>query len=262
MQIHLEPAGRDMKLMSYNTDGRRVNIGIAGDHQLIGKRLGTFCALIKTQLGRVLSIFYQYAHIPEQAKSIHSRCQFQAHGNLVGDTPTIYGGPQCIDTSNGYQLPLSIRSGLPYISQTYPTADDMNLPQVEFPSPAEWNPDLHDDNRTTEEMIRQFPAVLHDAVNEFYDLKGNVNLEYLRSVKTAKTSNDVDNDDESIDTKMPGLQQRQHEDTSSDDVSVGDMKPTKTSTSMQWKVPIDDSDGEKFTCQHVRKQRANQKTNS
>jgi hypothetical protein len=24
--------GRDMKLMSYNTDGRRVNIGIAGDH--------------------------------------------------------------------------------------------------------------------------------------------------------------------------------------------------------------------------------------
>jgi hypothetical protein len=31
--------GRDMKLMSYNTDGRRVNIGIAGDHQMTGKRL-------------------------------------------------------------------------------------------------------------------------------------------------------------------------------------------------------------------------------
>jgi hypothetical protein len=161
--------GRDMKLMSYNTDGRRVNIGIAGDHQMTGKRLGTFCALINTQLGRVLGIFHQYAHVPEQAKSIHSRCQFQAHGNLVGDTATIYGGPQRIDTSDGYQLPLSIRSGLPYISQTYPTADDMNLPQVEFTSPAEWNPDLHDDNQTTEEMIRQFPAVPHDAVNEFYD---------------------------------------------------------------------------------------------
>jgi hypothetical protein len=105
-------------------------------------------------------------------------------------------------------------------------------------------------------MIRQFPAVPHDAVNEFYGLKGNVNLEYLRSVKTAETSNEVDNDDESIDTEMPGLQQRQHEDTSSDDDSVCDMKPTKTSTSMQWKVPIDDSDGEKFTCQRVRKQRA------
>jgi hypothetical protein len=29
--------GRDMKFMSYNTDGRRVNIGIAGDHQMTGK---------------------------------------------------------------------------------------------------------------------------------------------------------------------------------------------------------------------------------
>jgi hypothetical protein len=157
--------GRDMKLMSYNTDRRRVNIGIAGDHQMTGKRLGTFCAVINTQLGRVLGVFHQYAHVPEQAKSIHSRCQFQAHGNLVGDTATIYGGPQRIDTSDGYQLPLSVRSGLPYTSQTYPTANDMNLPQVEFTSPVEWNPDLHDDNQTTEGMIRQFPAVPHDAVN-------------------------------------------------------------------------------------------------
>jgi hypothetical protein len=117
--------GRDMKLMSYNTDGRCVDIGIAGDHQMTGKRLGTFCAVINTQLGRVLGIFHQYAHVPEQAKSIHSRCQLQAHGNLVGDTATIYGGPQHIDTSDGYQLPLSIRSGLPYINQSYPNADDM-----------------------------------------------------------------------------------------------------------------------------------------
>jgi hypothetical protein len=108
-------------------------------------------------------------HGPEQAKSIHSRCQFQAHGNLVGDTATIYGGPQRIDTSDGYQLPLSIRSGLPYINQSYPNADDVKLPQVEFKSPAEWNPDIHDDNCTPYEMIRQFPAVPHDAVNELYD---------------------------------------------------------------------------------------------
>jgi hypothetical protein len=134
-----------MKLMSYNTDGRCVDIGIARDHQMTGKRLGTFCAVINTQLGRVLGIFHQYAHVPEQAKYIHSRCQFQAHGNLVGDTATVYGGPQRIDTSDGYQLPLSIQSGLPYTNQSYPNADDMKLPQVEFTSPAEWNPDIHDD---------------------------------------------------------------------------------------------------------------------
>jgi hypothetical protein len=169
--------GRDMKLMSYNTERQRVNIGIAGDHQMIGKRLRTFCAVINTQLGRVLGIFHRYAHVPEQAKSIHSRCQFQAHGNLVGDTAIIYGGPQRIDTSDGYQLPLSIRSGTPYINQSYLNADDMKLPQVEFTSPKEWNPDIRDDTRTLDEMIRQFPAVLHNAVNEFYDLEGNFNLD-------------------------------------------------------------------------------------
>jgi hypothetical protein len=58
-----------------------------------------------------------------------------------------------------------------YIYQSYPNADDMKLPQVKFTSPAEWNPDIYDDNRTPDEMIRKFPAVPHDAVNEFYDLK-------------------------------------------------------------------------------------------
>jgi hypothetical protein len=138
---------------------------------MTGKRHGIFCAVINTQLGRVLGIFHQYAHVPEQAKSIQSKCQFQAHGNLVGDTATIYGGPQRIDRSDGYQLPLSIRSGLPYINQSYPNVDNMNLPQVEFTSPAEWNPDMHDDTRSPDEMIRQFPVVRHDAVNEFYSLK-------------------------------------------------------------------------------------------
>jgi hypothetical protein len=122
----------------------------------------------------------------------------------------------------------------------------MKLPQVEFISPAEWNRDIHDDTRTPDEMIRQFPAVPHDAVNKFYD---------LRSAKTADIVTKVDNDDESVDSGMPGLQTRHSEDTSSDDDSNYDKKPTKASTTMQWKVPIDDSDGEKFTCRRVREQR-------
>jgi hypothetical protein len=72
----------------------------------------------------------------------------------------------------------------------------MNLPQVEFTSPAEWNPDLHDDNQTPDEMIRQFPAVPHDATSEFYNLTGNMNYEHLRSVKTAGIA--VDNDDKIV----------------------------------------------------------------
>ena len=146
--------GRDMRLMSYNTDGRRVNIGIAGDHQMTGKRLGTFCSVIDTNQGRKLAIFHQYAHVPEQEKSIHSKCQFQSHDILIGDTATVFGGHQRIDTPDGISLPLMIRSGLPYIRQTYPSNHDMKtLSQVEFTSPSEWNPSLNDDHQTSEEMI-------------------------------------------------------------------------------------------------------------
>jgi hypothetical protein len=131
----------------------------------------------------------------------------------------------------------------------------MNLPQVEFTSPAELNPDIHDDTRTPDEMIRQFPAVPHYAVNEFYNLKGNVNLDNLRSAKTVDIATAVDNDDKSVDSGMPGLQTRHSKDTNSDDDSVDDKKPTKASTTMQWKVPIDNSDEENFTCWRVREQR-------
>jgi hypothetical protein len=130
----------------------------------------------------------------------------------------------------------------------------MKLPQVEFTSPAEWNSDIHDDTCTPDEMITQFPAVPHDAVNEFYDFKGSFNLDYLGSAKTADIATEVNNDDKSINSGMPGLQTRHSKDTSSDDDSDYDKKSTKALTTMQWKVPIDGSDGEKFTCQRVREQ--------
>jgi hypothetical protein len=97
-------------------------------------------------------------------------------------------------------------------------------------------------------------SIPHDATSEFYDLTGNINYEHLRSVKTTEIA--VDNDDESVDPGMTDLQPCQHEDTSSDDDSDDDKNSIKTSTTMKWKFPVDDSNGEKFICQRVREQRA------
>jgi hypothetical protein len=82
----------------------------------------------------------------------------------------------------------------------------------------------------------------------------------LRSAKTADIVTEVENDDDSVDSGMPGLQTRHSDDTSSDDDSDYDKKPTKISTTMQWKVPIDDFDGEKFTCRRVRAQHTKRNT--
>ena len=38
--------GRDMKVIAWHPQQRKVNIGIAGDHQMTGLRLGTFAAYI------------------------------------------------------------------------------------------------------------------------------------------------------------------------------------------------------------------------
>ena len=257
--------GRDMRLMSYNADGRRVNIGIAGDHQMTGKRLGTFCSVIVTNRGKILAIFHQYAHVPEQEKSIHSKCQFQAHNNLVGDTATAYGGPQRIQTADGYQLPLSIRSGLPYIRQTYPTNDEIKeLTHVQFTSPAEWNPNLNDDSRTPEEMLKQFPPMPRSAINEFYDQEGNINYDYLskqehRPIRATVQTVEIEHDDDDSVGSMPGLQCRaQEEDSSGDEEdSSSDDEPVvnkfKQPTTIVWNDPIDDSNGEKIECPRLRK---------
>jgi hypothetical protein len=48
----------------------------------------------------------------------------------------------------------------------------------------------------------------------------------------------VDNDDESVDSGMPGLQTRHSEDTSSDDDNDYDKKPTKASTKFNGKFQL------------------------
>ena len=45
--------GNDMRLLKYNNDGRRVCIGIAGDHQLAGAPLCTTVSIAKSNRGLV-----------------------------------------------------------------------------------------------------------------------------------------------------------------------------------------------------------------
>ena len=45
--------GNDMRVLYYNSDGRRVSIDIAGNHQLTGARLCTAVSVVKTNQGFV-----------------------------------------------------------------------------------------------------------------------------------------------------------------------------------------------------------------
>ena len=52
-----------MRVLYYNGDGRRVSIGIAGDHQLTGARLCTAVSIVETNQGSVMLILHQCAEV-------------------------------------------------------------------------------------------------------------------------------------------------------------------------------------------------------
>ena len=92
---------KDMCLMFYHPNDERVNISGVGNHLINNRQLATFCAVVKTHLGRFLGIFHNYAYVPEQQGTIYSCIQLQDAGNLVCDTATQLGGHARINTKDG-----------------------------------------------------------------------------------------------------------------------------------------------------------------
>ena len=64
-----------MAIIVWHPGNCKVNIGIAGDHQMTGLQLAMFAAYIVSDRGPFIGIFNNYAHCPDQAQSIHSKIQ-------------------------------------------------------------------------------------------------------------------------------------------------------------------------------------------
>ena len=61
-----------------------------------------------------------YAKVPTQKTTIHSKVQLEAHGNLVYDTPKVFGGKQYLITPCGCYILMVVKGGLCYIEQRKP----------------------------------------------------------------------------------------------------------------------------------------------
>ena len=113
--------------------------GIA-DNTLTQIPICTVAGLIQTQHGPIIGIFHQYAH-QGTGKTIHSVSQLRHFGTIVDDTPRQFGGKQRLEALDGYIIPLSIRSGLPYMDMSPPTQEELDTyPHVFFTSDMEWHP--------------------------------------------------------------------------------------------------------------------------
>ena len=122
----------------------KVNVeGIAGTG-FDSVPIGSVAGLIPTKSGPIIGFFHQYA-LCNRGTTIHSPNQLRSFGNVVDDVPKQFGGGQVLQTHDGFQIPLSIRGGLPYLDMTKPTPADLErYPHVTFTSDAFWNPESLD----------------------------------------------------------------------------------------------------------------------
>ena len=138
--------GLDMLIPYFNSDGKRVSIGIAGDHQLAGNMLCTGYSVTKSNVGWIKLIWPQGVQVKTQQNSILSIIQMRDHGCLVSDIAKRYGGKQMIMTPNDNLLPLVIRNGLTYLKHYCPREKQMHdIRREEFiTSKNDWDPNRYD----------------------------------------------------------------------------------------------------------------------
>ena len=136
-------AGADMRVLQ--KVHRKINIVGIDDHELTGLNVVTAAGLLDTQKGPIIGIFHEYAHLGK-GRSIHAAGQMEWFNCKVDDRSKVVGGAQGIETSDGYIIPLSIKSGLVYMhSIQIPTDNDLQLyPHVFFTSPDTWDASVLD----------------------------------------------------------------------------------------------------------------------
>ena len=74
--------GLYMLILYFNSDDKRISIGIAGDHQLIGNRLCTRCTLAKSNVGWIKLIWPQGTQVKTQRNLILPILQMRDNGYL------------------------------------------------------------------------------------------------------------------------------------------------------------------------------------
>ena len=84
--------GLDMKILYFNSDGRQVSIGIAGDYQLTGNKLCCGYSVAKSSHGWIKLIWAQGDQVTTQQNSILSVIKMQDNQCLVNDITKAHRG--------------------------------------------------------------------------------------------------------------------------------------------------------------------------
>jgi Reverse transcriptase (RNA-dependent DNA polymerase) len=166
-------SGADVRVINQTFEKADIT-GIA-DKSVSNLPLCSVAGLIETHRGPIIGIFHQYAHYGK-GKTVHSVNQMKHFGIIIHDTPRNLGmGQQCIQTPDGYIIPLSIRNGLPHMDMSPPSDLEMeSYPHVMFSSDLPWDPTILDDEYQAEDISIQDSdtslALYPSSVNDYGEL--------------------------------------------------------------------------------------------
>ena len=166
-----------MKILYFNTDGKQVNIGILGDHRLIGNRLCCGCSVAKSSYGLIKLLWSQKDQVKTQQNSIILVIQKRDNGCFVTDVAKAHKGTRTMMTPNGVRLPPIIKNGLPYLKHYYPTARQIKEITGEewMTSKNMWDPTKLDDIAGASDLsISQFSPIPVNAINSFYNSQDDI----------------------------------------------------------------------------------------
>ena len=161
-------------------------IGLAG-HKVNQLRLVTAQALVTTHKGEAIATFHQMALLGK-GKSILSCIQMESFGADINDRSRLLPGGKQRILIDGYQLPLDIQNGLPYLQCRKPTEMELaSLPHIIMTSDNDWDPSIYDNDITDLEAFHD--VTVEDPIHEHFNQYG----EYRH--RTVATHNIIEEDE-------------------------------------------------------------------
>ena len=167
--------GSDCKIIGEPSPNRRVHITGMDEHQVRNIPICTVGAYAISNRGPVICVFNETAFTGKH-QSILSSLQMEHYRNRVDDRVEGLGGGQQITTADGYNFPLSIVNGLPYMQmRPFTTEEYERLPKVIMTSEEKWDPRTYDNyvnpNDSSYKVAK--PQRLDLLPYDEYDVKGD-----------------------------------------------------------------------------------------
>ena len=207
--------GKDMTLIGFYPEHKKVNVGIAGDHQVTGLRLAVFAAMMMPNKGPVIGIFHNYALCRRQNNQFTLRSNCKRPVACLDDTSKHFQGTQPFTLASGHRVPMKFSAGLPYIEIKPVTKEELenpNIEQVICSRDRNWNSRQFDDQLSHQELIERMPPPNDDNSNEdehFILDNGDIDIYRLRNNKDTvkasdirRTNNSATERSDEVDTKV------------------------------------------------------------